>query len=56
MAHERSHLDAGDPRLIALAVTLLVLMPWNPLLWWQFRRLRRAIEVDCDTRVLSGWP
>lgn len=54
LAHERSHLDAGDPRLIALAVTLLALMPWNPLLWWQFRRLRRAIEVDCDARVLRG--
>jgi hypothetical protein len=54
LAHERSHLEAGDPRLIALAVTLLALMPWNPLLWWQFHRLRRAIEVDCDARVLRG--
>ncbi len=54
LAHERSHLDAGDPRLLALAVTLLALMPWNPLLWWQLRRLRRAIEVDCDARVLRG--
>lgn len=53
MAHEGSHLQAGDPRLIALAVLMLVSMPWNPLLWWQFRRLRRAIEVDCDARVLS---
>lgn len=53
LAHERSHLQAGDPRLIALAVTLLLLMPWNPLLWWQFHRLRRAIEVDCDARVLG---
>lgn len=54
LAHERSHLNAGDPRLLALAVTLLALMPWNPLLWWQFHRLRRAIEVDCDARVLRG--
>lgn len=53
MAHEGSHLQAGDPRLIALAALMLVSMPWNPLLWWQFRRLRRAIEVDCDARVLS---
>jgi hypothetical protein len=29
-------------------------MPWNALLWWQFSRLRRAIEVDCDARVLLG--
>jgi hypothetical protein len=28
-------------------------MPWNPALWWQLRRLRLAIEVDCDRRVLA---
>jgi len=54
IAHERSHLDARDPQLLALALTLLVCMPWNPSLWWQLRRLRHAIEVDCDTRVLRG--
>jgi hypothetical protein len=52
MAHERSHLVARDPQWIALALALLTLMPWNALLWWQFSRLRRAIEVDCDARVL----
>jgi bla regulator protein blaR1 len=52
IAHERSHLDARDPQLVALALVLLTVMPWNPLLWWQFHRLRRAIEVDCDARVL----
>jgi bla regulator protein blaR1 len=54
IAHERSHLHARDPQLVALALVLLTLMPWNALLWWQFRRLRRAIEVDCDARVLAG--
>jgi beta-lactamase regulating signal transducer with metallopeptidase domain len=54
IAHERSHLRARDPQLIALALMLLVLLPWNALLWWQFRRLRRAIEVDCDARVLQS--
>ncbi|RAP56151.1 M56 family metallopeptidase [Oleiagrimonas sp. MCCC 1A03011] len=54
MVHERSHLDARDPQLVVLAVTLVALMPWNPLLWWQFFRLRRAIEVDCDARVLRN--
>lgn len=54
LAHERSHLDSRDPQVIAFALALLTLMPWNPLLWWQFRRLRRAIEVDCDARVLRG--
>ena len=28
-------------------------MPWNLVLWWQLRRLRLAIEIDCDARVLS---
>jgi len=53
LAHERSHCDAGDPRLLILAFSLLVLMLWNLPLWWQVARLRRAIEVDCDARVLS---
>jgi TonB family protein len=41
---------------VALAGVLLVATPWNPLLWWQFRRLRAAIEMDCDRRVLRGRP
>lgn len=51
--HEQSHLDAGDPRLLTVAICLLVFMPWNIPLWWQLHRLRGAIEVDCDARVLS---
>jgi bla regulator protein blaR1 len=54
MAHEQSHLDARDPQLFTLALALLVFMPWNLPLWWQLRRLRYAIEVDCDARVLQG--
>jgi beta-lactamase regulating signal transducer with metallopeptidase domain len=52
IAHEQSHLEAGDPLMLTIALSLLVLMPWNLPLWWQLRRLRRAIEVDCDSRVL----
>jgi len=52
IAHEQSHLEAGDPLMLTIALSLLVLMPWNLPLWWQLRRLRRAIEVDCDIRVL----
>ncbi len=52
IAHEQSHLDARDPQLLGLAIALTVLMPWNPSLWWQLRRLRDAIEVDCDARLL----
>jgi hypothetical protein len=52
IAHEQSHLEAHDTRLVALALGLLVCMPWNLPLWWQLRRLRMAVEMDCDTRVL----
>jgi bla regulator protein BlaR1 len=54
MAHEKSHLQARDPQVLTVALCLLVLMPWNLPLWWQLHRLRRAIEVDCDARVLKG--
>jgi beta-lactamase regulating signal transducer with metallopeptidase domain len=54
LAHERSHLKARDPALLLLGLTLVTLLPWNLPLWWLFRRLRFAIEVDCDARVLRG--
>ena len=54
LAHEQSHIDARDQQLLSLAIGLLVLMPWNLPLWWMLRRLRHAIEVDCDARVLRG--
>lgn len=54
LAHEQSHLDARDPHMLTLALCLLVVMPWNLPLWWQLHRLRRAIEVDCDARVLRS--
>jgi beta-lactamase regulating signal transducer with metallopeptidase domain len=57
IAHERSHLGAYDAQLLTIAVWLLACMPWNLMLWWQLRRLRLAIEIDCDARVLSlGYP
>ena len=54
IAHEKEHLAARDPQLLSVALCLLVLMPWNLPLWWQLRRLRQAIEVDCDARVLKA--
>jgi hypothetical protein len=54
LAHERAHLQAGDAQLLALAILLIAAMPWNLPLWWQLRRLRLAIEMDCDARVLKG--
>jgi bla regulator protein blaR1 len=52
IAHEQSHLEAHDARLVTMALGLLVCMPWNVPLWWQLRRLRFAIEIDCDARIL----
>jgi hypothetical protein len=54
IAHERSHVAARDTGLLGLGLGLAVLTAWNPLTWWQVHRLRLAIEVDCDRRVLSG--
>ena len=54
LTHEQSHLAAHDPQVLTVALFLLVLMPWNLPLWWQLHRLRYAIEVDCDARVLKA--
>lgn len=56
LTHEREHIAARDPQRLALALGALVLMPWNPALWWCAARMRRAIELDCDARVLRRHP
>ncbi len=56
LLHEREHLRAGDPWLVAGALATVVLIPWNPALWWQLHRLRLAVEMDCDARVLALAP
>ena len=30
----------------------VVVAPWNLLMWYQLARLRRAVELDCDGRLL----
>jgi len=54
LAHEREHVSAHDPLLFQMAMVLVAVAPWNFPLWWQLRRMRFAIEVDCDRRVLRG--
>lgn len=54
--HEREHLRARDPLLLLLALACAAALPWNAALWWQLRRLRLAMEVDCDARVLRRRP
>jgi beta-lactamase regulating signal transducer with metallopeptidase domain len=53
LAHEQEHIAARDPALLLLGLVLVVIAPWNLPLWWQLQRLRFAIEVDCDARVLG---
>lgn len=52
LLHEQSHLRANDSLLFWIGLLLVVVAPWNAPLWWQLHRLRFAIEVDCDSRVL----
>lgn len=56
LLHESEHLRVGDPRLLGAGLAVLAAMPWNVGVWWQFRRLRLAIELDCDARVLRREP
>jgi TonB family protein len=56
LLHEGEHVRAGDTRLVLAGLLLLAAAPWNIPLWWQFRRLRQAIELDCDARVLKRAP
>ncbi|HEX8450637.1 MAG TPA: TonB family protein [Longimicrobium sp.] len=52
--HEGEHIRARDPLLILAATVAAALVPWNLALWFQLRRLRLAVEVDCDARTLRG--
>ena len=54
LEHEREHLRAQDIRVLGGALLVAVLVPWNLPIWWQLRKLRFAMEVDCDARVLRG--
>lgn len=54
LRHEEEHRRAHDARLLLVASLPLLLMPWNLALWWQLRRLRLAVEIDCDNRVVAA--
>ncbi len=51
--HELEHVRQHDPLVLAIAQAVVVLMPWNPAVWWMASRLRLAVELDCDKRVLQ---
>jgi hypothetical protein len=52
LTHELEHVRARDPLLLGLAWSAVIVAPWNPALWYMLSRLRLAVELDCDARVL----
>ena len=56
LRHENEHRRAHDPLFLQMARVVGALLPWNVALQWQLRRIRAAIEVDCDARVLRAHP
>ena len=56
LRHEEEHRAARDPHLLFAAALAVALAPWNVALWWHARRLRLAVEMDCDARVLHAQP
>jgi bla regulator protein blaR1 len=56
LRHEEEHRSARDPYLLFASAVATALMPWNPCLWIQAQRLRLAVEMDCDARVLRQHP
>jgi TonB family protein len=53
VSHEQEHCRARDPQLTLIVAVALALVPWNAGVWWIARRLRLAMELDCDARVLQ---
>ena len=52
VVHEREHVNARDQLVLIGAWCAVALLPWHPAVWWMLSRLRLAIELDCDARVL----
>jgi hypothetical protein len=51
--HERAHVESGDTILLLAAQVAVVLQPWNIALRYAVHRLRLAVELDCDARVIA---
>lgn len=56
LLHEQEHIRAGDSWLMLLSRLAPLFVPWNPVVWAMSHRLLRAIELDCDRRVLRRRP
>ena len=54
LAHEHQHQARGDAAVIVAGAIAVALVPWNPAVWFMVRRVRLAVELDCDSRVLAS--
>ncbi len=54
LRHEQEHARARDHLALLYAGIVLAAFPWSPAIWWMCRRLRAAIEMDCDQRVIAS--
>ncbi len=52
IVHEQEHLRARDPAALGFGWFVVIAAPWNAAAWYMLSRLRLAIELDCDARVL----
>lgn len=52
--HEAEHARARDHLGLLYGGLVVAAFPWNPAIWWMCRRLRAAVELDCDQRVLAS--
>ena len=55
LEHEESHFNQGDNFWNLLAVALLIVFWFNPLLWLAFRRFRQQQELACDGVTTSDY-
>jgi beta-lactamase regulating signal transducer with metallopeptidase domain len=53
LAHEREHVECMDVLFNVVGFVVRSVAPWNLALGWQVRRLHLAVELDCDSRVVS---
>ena len=52
--HEAEHARARDHLALLYAGLVVAAFPWSPAIWWMCRRLRAAVEIDCDQRVIAS--
>ena len=52
--HETEHARTRDHLVLLYGGLVAAAFPWSPAIWWMYRRLRAAVELDCDQRVLAS--